>query len=90
MTLNIDISMNLVSLIQTVLIKKTFFYIEMTTLAIVLQCLSWPNKANIRIGVSFFYYSFILVFFKQKRQQIVTSMDVFFYIYRITFKQFCQ
>ena len=62
MTLNIEISMNLLNLIQTVLINRAFFYILMTTLAIVLQCPSWPNKANIRIVVSF-YYSCILVFF---------------------------
>ena len=60
MKLNIEISMNLVNLIKTVLINRLIFYIEMTTLAIVLQCPSWPNKANIRIVVSF-YYSFILV-----------------------------
>ena len=60
MTLNIKISMNLVSLMQTVLINRTIFYILMTTLAIVLQCPSWPNKANIRIVVC---YSFILVIF---------------------------
>ena len=74
MTLNIEISMNLVNLIQTVLFNKTFFYKEMTTLAIVLQCPSWPNKANIRIVV-FFYFC---IYFKQKSQQIVTLVDVFF------------
>ena len=56
MTLDIEISMNLVNLIQTVFINRTMFYIEMTTLAIVLQYPSWPNKANIRIVVSFYYY----------------------------------
>ena len=65
MILNIEISMNLVNLIQTVLINR-FFYILMATLAIVLQCPSWPNKANIRIVVSF-YYSFILVLFKTEK-----------------------
>ena len=61
MTFNIEISMNLVNLIQTVLINIKKNYIEMTTFAIVLQCPPWPNKANIRIVVSSFY-SFILVF----------------------------
>ena len=51
MTLNFEISMNLVNLIQIVLINRTFFYIEITTLAIVLQCPSWPNKSNFRIVV---------------------------------------
>ena len=78
MTLNIEISVNLVNLMQTVLINRTIFYIEMTTLAIVLQCPSWPNKTNIRIVVSF-YYSFILVTLKKQRsQRIVTLIDAFF------------
>ena len=78
MIFNSEICVNLVNLIQTLLINRTIFYMEMTTLAIVLQCPSWPNKANIRIVVSF-YYSFILVFFlKQKSQQIVTLVDAFF------------
>ena len=57
MTLNIAISMNLVDLIHTVLFNRAIFYKENTTLAIVLQCPSWPNKANIRKVVSFFYFS---------------------------------
>ena len=79
MALNIEISMTLVNLIQTVLINRTTFYIEMTILAIVLQCSSWPNKANIRIVflllLLFFYLS---RFLEQKGPQIVTLVDAFF------------
>ena len=62
MILNIEICVNDVNWIKIVLINRTIFYIEIDNITIILQCLSWPNTANIRIGVSF-YYSFILVFF---------------------------
>ena len=62
MILNSEICVNVVNWIHIVLINRTFFYIQMRTLASVAQCPSWPNKANIRIVVSF-YYSFILFFF---------------------------
>ena len=62
MILNIEICVNDVNWIQIVLINRTIFYIEIDNITIILQCLSWPNTANIRIGVSF-YYSFILVIF---------------------------
>ena len=56
MTLNIEICINVANWIHIVLstYNRISFEIEMTTLAIVLQCPSWPNKDNIRIVVSFF------------------------------------
>ena len=56
MTLDNEIYINVVNWIHIVLstCNRISFEIEMTKLAIVLQCPSWPYKDNIRIVVSFF------------------------------------
>ena len=48
----------------------------MTTLAIVLQCPSWPNKANIRMKVSFHYSYFN--FFQTEASKLIEILVLLF------------